>query len=150
MNKSALALLPALLAAGFLVSPSFANEREENQLLQREDIKSLPEALQARLVQLIEQPHAFPAVPAFNEAANPSLLFQYYLLDQTSFQPNVFTTTIPGINDTATPPASGALGAIRVVIEPKPGKPLDPNNGSHRHLRRLYRAECHQQRVRVV
>ena len=118
--------VPAVL--GLAVSPSFANELEVSQLLQREDIKSLPEPLQARLVQLIEQPHAFPAVPAFNEAANPSLLFQYYLLDQTSFQPNVFTAAIPGINDTATPPASGALGAIRVVIEPKPGRPLDPNN----------------------
>jgi hypothetical protein len=128
MSKSVLPLLSALLAAGFLVSPSFANELEVSQLRQREDIKSLPEPLQARLVQLLEQPHAFPAVPAFNEAANPSLLFQYYLLDQSSFQPNVFTAAIPGINDTATPPASGALGAIRVVIEPKPGRPLDPNN----------------------
>ena len=128
MNRSALPLLPALLAAGFLASPSFANELEVSQLLQREDIKSLPEPLQARLVQLIGQPHAFPAIPAFNEAANPSLLFQYYLLDQSGFQPNVFTAAIPGINDTASPPASGAIGAVRVVIEPKPGKPLDPNN----------------------
>jgi hypothetical protein len=77
---------------------------------------------------LIELPHAYPAVTAFNEAAKPSLLFQYYLLDQNSFQPNVFTTQIPGINDTATPPAAGALGAIRVVLEPKPGLPLDPHN----------------------
>jgi hypothetical protein len=49
-------------------------------------------------------------------------------LDQTSFQPNVFTAQIPGINDTATPPANGALGAIRVVIKPKPGLPTDPND----------------------
>ena len=128
MNKSARPLLSALLAAGFLASPSFAGEREENQLLHRGDIENLPRPLQARLVQLLEQPHAFPAVPAFNEAANPSLLFQYYLLDQSSFQPNVFTAQIPGINDTATPPASGTIGAIRVVIEPLPGRPLDPNN----------------------
>jgi hypothetical protein len=111
MNKSARPLLSALLAAGFLGSPSFAGEREENQLLHRGDIENLPRPLQARLLQLLEQPHAFPAVPAFNEAANPSLLFQYYLLDQSSFQPNVFTAQIPGINDTATPPASGAIGA---------------------------------------
>jgi hypothetical protein len=128
MSKVGLALLPALLATTFLVSPSAANELEVSQLLQRGDIMSLPKPLQAQLVQLIEQPHAFPPIPAFNEAVNPSLLFQYYLLDQSSFQPNVFTAAIPGINDTASPPDSGAFGAIRVVVEPKPGKPLDPNN----------------------
>jgi len=128
MSKFGLALLPVLLATSALVSPSSANELEVSQLLQREDIKSLPKPLQTQLVQLIQQPHAFPPIPAFNEAANPSLLFQYYLLDQGSFQPNVFTAQIPGINDTASPPDSGTIGAIRVVVEPKPGKPLDPNN----------------------
>jgi hypothetical protein len=128
MRKSAVAALLPLVTTTFLTLPSLANELEVSNLRQREDIKSLPKPLQDRLVQLIEQPHAFPAIPAFNEAANPSLLFQYYLLDQTSFQPNVFTTQIPGINDTATPPAQGALGAIRVVVEPKPGLPTDPND----------------------
>jgi hypothetical protein len=124
---SVLALtVPAVL--GLTVSPSAATEKEVGQLLRRGDIKHLPDPLKARLGQLIELPHAFPAVPAFNEAVNPSRLFQYYLLDQTSFQPNVFTAQISGINDTATPPANGALGAIRVVIEPKPGLPTDPND----------------------
>ena len=95
MRKSAVAALLPLVTSTFLTLPSLANELEVSNLLQREDIKSLPKPLQDRLVQLIEQPHAFPAIPAFNEAANPSLLFQYYLLDQTSFQPNVFTTQIP-------------------------------------------------------
>ena len=128
MRKSAVAALLPLVTTTFLTLPSLANETEVSNLLQREDIKSLPKPLQDRLVQLIEQPHAFPAIPAFNEAANPSLLFQYYLVDQTSFQPNVFTTQIAGVNDTATPPAQGALGAIRVVVEPKPGLPTDPND----------------------
>lgn len=124
---SVLALtVPAVL--GLMVSPSAATEKEVGQLLRRGDIRHLPDPLKARLAQLIELPHAFPAVPAFNEAPKPSRLFQYYLLDQTSFQPNVFTAQIPGINDTATPPASGALGAIRVVLEPKPGLPTDPND----------------------
>jgi hypothetical protein len=118
--------IPAVL--GLAVSPSAATEKEVGRLLKRGDIKQLPDPLKARLAQLIELPHAFPAVPAFNEAANPSRLFQYYLLDQTSFQPNVFTAQIPGINDTATPPADSALGAIRVVVEPKPGLPTDPND----------------------
>jgi hypothetical protein len=117
-----------LLASTVLTLPAPAAEPDVNQLLNRPDIKHLPMALKNRLAQLLEMPHAFPAVPAFNEATNPSLLFQYYLLDQTSFQPNVFTAQIKGINDTATPPDSGALGAIRVVLEPKPGKPLDPHN----------------------
>src|SRR6516225_2415485 len=128
MRKSGLPALLPLLATTLLAMPSSATENEVNQLLQRQDIVALPPSLKARLTQLIQLPHAFPAVPAFNGAATPSLLFQYYLLDQTSFQPNVFTTRIPGINDTATPPARGALGAIRVVLEPKPGKPLDPND----------------------
>jgi hypothetical protein len=126
--KRLLPLVLSLLASTALTSPAPAAEKEVTDLLNRADIKSLPAPLKNRLAQLIELPHAFPAVPAFNEATKPSLLFQYYLLDQTSFQPNVFTAQIKGINDTATPPDSGALGAIRVVLEPKPGKPLDPNN----------------------
>jgi hypothetical protein len=128
MRKLVLPVLLALLGTGFLAAPSLATEKEVRQLLKRGDIKDLPAPLKARATQLVELPHAFPAVPAFNEAANPSRLFQYYLLDQTSFQPNVFTAQIPGINNTATPPANGALGAIRVVIEPKPGLPTDPND----------------------
>lgn len=128
MRTSALAALLPLLATTFLASPTSATEKEVRQLLNRADVKHLPDPLKAQLAQLIELPHAFPAIPAFNEAANPSRLFQYYLVDQTSFQPNVFTAQIAGINDTATPPANGALGAIRVVLEPKPGKPLDPND----------------------
>jgi hypothetical protein len=117
-----------LLASTALASPAPAAEPDVNQLLNRPDIKHLPMPLKNRLAQLLEMPHAYPAVTAFNEATKPSLLFQYYLLDQTSFQPNVFTAQIKGINNTATPPDAGALGAIRVVVEPKPGKPLDPNN----------------------
>lgn len=128
MRKNALPAVLPLLATTFLTSPTVAAEKEVSQLLHRADIVALPAPLKARLAKLIELPHAFPAVPAFNEAANPSMLFQYYLLDQMNFQPNVFTAQIAGVNDTATPPDTGALGAIRVVLEPKPGKPLDPND----------------------
>ena len=71
---------------------------------------------------------------AFSEAPTPSQLFQYYLLDTKNFQPNVFTTTIPGINDGVAPTATGpnhdlpTLGGLRVVVEPKPGLPTDPND----------------------
>jgi hypothetical protein len=46
----------------------------------------------------------------------------------------VFTTTIPGINDGVAPSATGpnhdlpTIGAIRVVVEPQPGLPTDPND----------------------
>jgi hypothetical protein len=72
---------------------------------------------------------------AFAEADDPSQLFQYYLLDTTEFQPNVFTAAIPGINDDAIPTganfANGGLltiGAVRVVLEPKEGLPTNPDD----------------------
>jgi hypothetical protein len=72
---------------------------------------------------------------AFAEADDPSQLFQYYLLDTTEFEPNVFTAAIEGINDEAIPTganfANGGLptiGAVRVVLEPKEGLPTDPDD----------------------
>ena len=70
----------------------------------------------------------------FAEATTPSQLFQYYLLDATGFQPNVFTTTIPGINDGTRRPRPAptttcpTIGAVRLALEPKPGLPTDPND----------------------
>jgi hypothetical protein len=63
-----------------------------------------------------------------------SQLFQYYLLDSTGFQPSVFTTSIPGVNNTAMLTVWGAncglstLGAVRLALEPKPNLPTDPDN----------------------
>src|SRR6516165_12564704 len=69
------------------------------------------------------------------KADGASQRFQYYLLDTNGFEPNVFTAIIPGVNDgnvqlTATGGNCGlpTLGAVRVVLEPKPGLPTDPNN----------------------
>jgi hypothetical protein len=104
------------------------------RLLQRGDVKFLPVALQDRLIELAERPLTFPPMTAFAEADDPSVLFLYYLLDTTEFQPNVFTAAIPGINDQAIPTganfANGGLptiGAVRVVLEPKEGLPTDPD-----------------------
>src|SRR5262249_57721852 len=64
----------------------------------------------------------------------PSQLFAYYLLDTTGFEPNVFTTTIVGINDGTAPTATGpnhdlpTIAAVRLVVEPKPGLPTDPTD----------------------
>ena len=44
-------------------------------------------------------PHSIPLLQVFAEAdptTSRSLLFQYYLLDSTGFQPSPFTTKIPG------------------------------------------------------
>jgi hypothetical protein len=105
------------------------------QLLQRRDVKFLPAPLQDRLIELAERPTTFPPMIAFAEADDPSQLFQYYLLDTTEFQPNVFTAAIPGINDDAIPTganfANGGLptiGAVRVVLEPKEGLPTNPDD----------------------
>jgi hypothetical protein len=83
----------------------------------RGDIVHLPAPLKNRLIALSKDPVAYQPMTAFNEAAGASQLFQYYLLDQKHFQPNVFSTASPT-----------TLGGIRVVLEPKPGRPTDPNN----------------------
>jgi hypothetical protein len=73
-------------------------------------------------------------MPVFAEADSPSRLFEYYLLDTKGFEPNVFTTTIAGINDGTAPTATGAnhdlptIASVRVELEPKPGLPTDPND----------------------
>src|SRR5437870_6313563 len=100
----------------------------------RGDIQNLPAALKDRLVQLAGRPHSVLPLQVFNEADQPSQLFQYYLLDTTGFEPNVFTTIIPGVNDAVQLSVTGAncglptIGTVRVVLEPKPGLPTDPND----------------------
>src|ERR1700720_3801787 len=100
----------------------------------RGDIANLPGELQDRLGQLANRPHTIVPLQVFNEAEGASQLFQYYLLDTSGFQPNVFTTIFPGINDHVQLTVTGAncglstVGAVRVVLEPKPGLPTDPNN----------------------
>src|SRR5207249_11595248 len=95
----------------------------------------LPAPLKATLGQLARRPHTYNPMRAFAEADKPSQLFQYYLLDTKWFQPNIFTAVIPGINDHAIPTAANAanhqlptIGAVRVVLEPKPGLPTDPED----------------------
>ncbi len=109
---------------------------------ERGDIRHLPDALKDRLVQLAGRPHSQLPTQAYAEAhfdeppmkPKPSQLFQYYLLDTTAFEPNPFTSQIAGVNDTAMLTATGpdcglpTIGAVRVVLEPKPGLPTDPND----------------------
>jgi hypothetical protein len=101
----------------------------------RGDIRHLPKPLRERLVELDGRPHTYPPLTVFAEAPSPSQLFAYFLLDTEAFEPNVFTSIIPGINDGTAPTAANCanrgmdtLGAIRLVVEPKPGLPTDPND----------------------
>ena len=100
----------------------------------RGDIRHLPAPLKNRLITLRNRPSTFAPLRVFAEAAKPSKLFQYYLIDTKHFQPNVFTKTIKGTNDGVAPTATGpnhdrpTIGAVRVVLEPKPGLPTDPND----------------------
>jgi hypothetical protein len=100
----------------------------------RGDVASLPAPLQNQIVRIAGRPHSQLPTQAFNEADGASQLFQYYLLDTNGFEPNVFTTIFPGVNDHVQLTATGAncglptIGTVRVVLEPKPDLPTDPNN----------------------
>jgi hypothetical protein len=128
----------ALWIVTFTRPPVFAQDAGENGAVHafanRGDIRNLPQNLKSRLVELARRPHTFLPITAFSEAEKPSQLFQYYLLDTTGFEPNVFTTIVPGINDGTKPTATGpngqlrTIGSVRVTLEPKPGLPTDSND----------------------
>ena len=97
-------LLPRMVFAEQPPAPCHANPQaaqDEAAVRSRGDVASLPPPLQDRLAQLANRPHSQPPTQAYAEADGASQLFQYYLLDTSGFQPNVFTTLIPGVNDKA-------------------------------------------------
>lgn len=104
------------------------------QLAQRVDIRRDPTPLKDSLIRLAGRPHTFPPLQIFAEADQASMLFQYYLLDTHGFEPNVFTTTFPGVNDEVQLTATGAncgiptIGSVRLALEPKPDLPTDPSD----------------------
>jgi hypothetical protein len=124
-------------------SKRFTSGQQNQQTLQRDrirtslrgDVRNLPAPLKNRLVSMAGRPHSYVPLTVFSEAEEPSSLFQFYLLDTAGFQPNVFTARIPGINDQAMQTGANAandglptIGAVRLVLEPKPGLPTDPND----------------------
>ncbi|HEY2388208.1 MAG TPA: hypothetical protein VGK30_14700 [Candidatus Binatia bacterium] len=116
--------------------PSGGAPIDSEHIAGRPDIHKLPKPLRDRLIELAAaRPHTYPPMRVFAEADSPSQLFQYYLLDSTNIEPNVFTAVIPGVNDHAIPTAANAanhqlptIGGVRVALEPKPGLPTDPND----------------------
>ncbi len=101
---------------------------------QRGDVRHLPDALRERLEALAQRPHSALPIQAYAEADLPSQLFQYYLLETKGFEANPFTKLFQGVNDQAQLTATGfdcglaTIGAVRLVVEPKPGLPTDPND----------------------
>ena len=100
----------------------------------RGDVRHLPDPLKDQLEALAERPHSALPTQVYAEADQPSQLFQYYLLDTTGFEPNPFTKRFQGVNDQAQLTATGfdcglsTIGAVRLVVEPKPGLPTDPTD----------------------
>ena len=113
-------------------NPQAAQDRAT--VTQRGDIVNLPAPLKNRLVQLADRPHSQLPTQVYSEADKRSRLFQYYLLDTSGFEPNVFTTIFPGVNDQVELTVTGSncglptVGAVRAVVEPKPDEPADPTN----------------------
>jgi hypothetical protein len=117
--------------------PCHANPQaaaDRNTVAQRGDVRFLPDVLKTRLERMADRPHTYLPAQAFAEANSPSQLFQYYLLDGTQFESNPFSARFPGINDQAQLTATGGncglptIGAVRLVVEPKPGLPTDPRS----------------------
>jgi len=124
-----------------VVPPGNPHARQDMDTIDhRGDVVHLPDALEDRLEELAGRPHSQLPTQAYAEAHDakgkpvPSRLFQYYLLDGKNFEPNPFTHLFKGINDEAMLTATGAnhnlpqIGSVRVVLEPKPGLPTDPND----------------------
>ncbi|MCP2337623.1 hypothetical protein [Actinomadura rupiterrae] len=134
------AVAAAVLGAGLAVHAGVASGADSTDFPHRGDIVSLPKDLKDRLIEQAGRPSTYQPMQAFAEATNadgspkPSQLVQYALLDTKNFQPNQFTSIIPGVNDGVPPTATGpnhnqpTIGATRVVVEPKPGLPTDPND----------------------
>src|SRR2546426_1183050 len=122
--------------------PNLQANQDMAKVRTRGDVVNLPDPLKQRLVRLADRPHSQLPTQAYAEAhfdttpfkPKPSQLFQYYLLDTTGFEPSPFTAVFPGVNDAAMLTATGpdcrlpTIGAVRVVLEPKPGLPTDPND----------------------
>jgi hypothetical protein len=100
----------------------------------RDDVAGLPTPLKNRLLRLAGRPHTYLPLQIFAEADGRSLLFKYFLVDTSGFEPNVFTTIFPGVNDHAQLTVTGGncglptVGSVRLALEPKPGLPTDPGD----------------------
>src|SRR5262245_37507626 len=100
-------VLVSVLAASAPLAAGPAQARG-GAIAKRKDVKHLPTPLKQRLVEIAKRPQSYPPLTVFAEADDPSQLFQYYLLDSTGFEPNVFVAILPGQNDEVVPSVTGA------------------------------------------
>jgi hypothetical protein len=77
--------------------------QDAREIAGRGHVALLPGPLKERIVEMAERPHTYVPQTIFSEVKGigkeddvPSKLFQYYLLDTTGFQSNVFTSVIDG------------------------------------------------------
>jgi hypothetical protein len=136
-STSGLAVTPVRFETDTISAPCHPNPhslRDMATVAGRGDVRFLPQALKQQLIRIAGRPHSTLPIQAFAEADHPSQLFQYYLLDTHHFEPNVFTAIFPGVNDAVQLTATGAdcglstIGSVRLVVEPKPDLPTDPND----------------------
>lgn len=100
-------------------------KKDVKTVAKREDIKSLPQPLKDALLFLAGAPNTFVPSSVYNEffmTKKNALLFQYYLINAKGFEPNAFTTRVPGFTDGV------AQGTVRVIISPDPNSTFDPNS----------------------
>ncbi len=131
------ALLSATSYAEQPPSPCHSNPQaaqDEATVRNRGDVSQLPAPLTDRLARLANRPHSILPLQVFAEADPPSQLFQYYLLDTSGFEPNVFTKLFPGVNDHVQLTVTGGncglptVGSVRVVLACRCGR--NERNGS--------------------
>lgn len=129
--------LSALIRAEQPPAPCTSNEtavQDVTTVSRRGDVVNLPDSLKTRLLQLAARPHTYLPIHAFAEAVNsngsPKPSQHVSILSD-----RCDCLSAPGINDnaqqTAANQANCALptkGAVRLVVEPKPGLPTDPND----------------------
>src|SRR5262249_9986472 len=98
---SSLAILslavPSAPAVAESCHPNPTAAADAQRVMPRSEVVNLPTPLKNRLGQIAARNHSVLPVEAFKEADQASQLFQYYLLDTTGFEPNVFTAVIPGV-----------------------------------------------------
>src|SRR5512132_338198 len=104
-----------------------------------------PPELAARMTELndcqsrLQETHATYPVQKMQAEGGPPILYVYYNLDERLIH-NPFVEHVDGFNDQCELHANDAIGAVRGVLEPKPGAVLDA--GDPRSLIDLFTDVC--------
>lgn len=104
-----------------------------------------PPALATRLVELndcqsrLQETHATYPAQKMQAEGGPPILYVYYNLDERLIH-NPFVEHVDGFNDECELHANDAIGAVRGVLEPKPGAVVDA--GDPRSLVDLFTDVC--------